>query len=1679
MNLFWRKESNAKTQDYINRIESTKKKLDKSQLNLFDLLMKRFCQSNYEVDVWFSQLIQAGEIKEIAQLFEKDRYPVLVHLLGEEYAGKYVAWLQKMAAIPYTLGYYRRPQRSTHAKLHYTTALNTLRDFLAIVASGLPLEVILEGGRDGDEQTFIDDINFEALLSIEIDAGNRQVIDKVKDIICGDNNAGRISYDLLRGIVIASNRELYELEGKLLLAARLQEGLRQSIAETMDSGTTEAFLYLFDIIRRNDLQRYSAIKRAVGTWTGLVSEADADRINTKIMDLIHLVLTDPEYAESCLCSEDAIEVYLGLWAKGFYNIEDLVVAAHRIMEEGVKHKVQVLFIYVEATQCDWLREALAKTAVERFHDEPGIVAALLPSYLHSVYLRSYYGRKEERSYFSSDEEACRHYELWKDIARRLTKKQTFSPFVFPWLSKELTRREVMEKMALIVYVTGNQQLLDDLCLSLDQLDSDVRTGILREMLTSPASPVQLEAVVKALGDRAEYPRKQSYEILSKMPADTLPYSQIKELLKYKTGNLRQQAISLLLRQQPEGLQLSVEHLLTAPLLEKRMAALDILLTIRKQPEYADVCRHCFPLIRAIKAPSDKEKILIDQLIGEDDPQIKYAKENVFGLCEEESAGKDSSVVLPLPPVDEDFDVKKAFPLLQEGSFLKKIFGKPQEKIYTILQRLSDLVASHAHYEYATRYNDKVLLGDYFWEISGVEENAPKLDHYPLASEWRAFYAEEIQDFQTLLQINFAISVAWGNLNRYGDAEPCKVKFTPVLKNFYGFDLPDFFGWRQNLPYHATVERILNLLAEEYEDKAYVQVLLKNLLSCFCSILTKDNFKCVYPKKVYGKKEEMHVAFLFHDERIGIWLRYDFPEMNDEAFASYFAIRHYLYRFANYFEYPEKCVSSEKYLSILAFAKAYELGIIPESEVIRELTIRVNAGDSLETATRYLNHTLPGWRQRLFAGYDQQDFSRFKQVIEKVTRRIVEIELKRGDSVTEVSPLAMSIDRIEGVDYLIGLLQAFGKDTFGRSGYSYNSSYTKKEVLSKLLRVCYPAPEDTSERLSERLKNTGITEQRLVEAAMYAPQWLEIIEGCIGWKGLTSAAYYFHAHTNEWCDDKKKAIIARYTPIDPEDLKAGAFDIDWFREAYEEVGSERFQVIYEAAKYISSGASHTRARKYADAVNGKLIAADVKKQIQEKRNKDLLMSYCLIPLDTKKRKDLLERYQYLQQFLKESKAFGAQRQESEKKAVEIGMQNLARNAGYADVTRLTWAMETELIKEMEPYLTPCNLEGVEVYVAIDEGGKAEMKYIKAGKTLNNVPAKLKKHPYIGELKEVYTKLKNQYARSRLMLEQAMEDRTPFYIRELTALSQNPVVWPLLKYLVFISEEDTGFFADGGLVTADGEFFPQAPDTQVRIAHPADLYQRHLWTGYQRYLFDHSIRQPFKQVFRELYVKTEDELPMQHSLRYAGNQIQPQKTVAVLKSRRWVADYEEGLQKVYYKENIVANIYALADWFSPADIEAPTLEWVAFSDRKTYKPLKIEEIPDIIFSEVMRDVDLAVSVAHAGGVDPEASHSTVEMRRAILAFTLPLFKLTNVTLEGNHAFIKGSMGDYHIHLGSGVIHQEGGVAIAVLPVHSQHRGRLFLPFVDDDPKTAEVISKVLLFADDTKIKDPFILDQIRKR
>lgn len=91
----------------------------------------------------------------------------------------------------------------------------------------------------------------------------------VKDILLSDNNTAVITVDLIRGIIKSSSAPLHRLLSDFLLAARLQEGVRQAICENADCGTVEAFQTIFAAVCENNLIRFASVKRAVAVWTGI------------------------------------------------------------------------------------------------------------------------------------------------------------------------------------------------------------------------------------------------------------------------------------------------------------------------------------------------------------------------------------------------------------------------------------------------------------------------------------------------------------------------------------------------------------------------------------------------------------------------------------------------------------------------------------------------------------------------------------------------------------------------------------------------------------------------------------------------------------------------------------------------------------------------------------------------------------------------------------------------------------------------------------------------------------------------------------------------------------------------------------------------------------------------------------------------------------------------------------------------------------------------------------------------------------------------------------------------------------------------------------------------------------------------------------------------------------------
>ncbi|GGJ43274.1 DUF5724 domain-containing protein [Deinococcus roseus] len=699
-----------------------------------------------------------------------------------------------------------------------------------------------------------------------------------------------------------------------------------------------------------------------------------------------------------------------------------------------------------------------------------------------------------------------------------------------------------------------------------------------------------------------------------------------------------------------------------------------------------------------------------------------------------------------------------------------------------------------------------------------------------------------------------------------------------------------------------------------------------------------------------------------------------------------------------------------------------------------------------------------------------------ELVERIRSRILQIELHRADLPTAASLPASQLRSVQGMDLTLKLLKGLGKETMTR-GHVQNTE-SKTAVYSHLIRVSFPAPQDTPEGFSALAKEQGLSDSRLLELAVYAPQWADLVEKHLGWTGLTAAIYWLHAHTRDtgyFVDQQVREVweaeIAERTPLSAQDLLDGAVDVQWFKAMIAALGENHFAELLKASRYLSSTGAQKRAELYARAILGQADEREMVQSIKTKRHQDSVRALGLLP--AQQEGVVLQRYRILQAFLKESKQFGAMKQASEQLASRIGLHNLARSAGFADPERLMWQMETLEVQNLNGQQV--TLDTVTLTLRVDEEGTPHIDIQKAGKPLKNIPPALRKNPEVVELLQSKQHLEQQKSRMREAFEQAMVRGDHFSLKEVQTLFTHPVVRPMLQNLLWVQGEQKLGFSDGSVLnTLDGS--SPLTDEGYRIAHAHDLLTSGQWREWQQHCFEKQIQQPFKQIFREYYLPTAQELEGTSSKRYEGQQLNPRQALALLKTRNWVTVPEEGARKTFHSEGLNVWLYFQEGFYTPLDIEGLTVSQVVFTERGKWEPLPISSVPPRIFSEVMRDVDLIVSVAHVGGVDPEASQSTVEMRSRLIQETLRLLKIDNVQLKAVHALIQGHHADYSVHLGSGTVHRHPGGALCILPVHSQHRGRIFLPFADNDPKTAEVISKVLLLAKDRQIQDPSILEQL---
>jgi hypothetical protein len=374
--------------------------------------------------------------------------------------------------------------------------------------------------------------------------------------------------------------------------------------------------------------------------------------------------------------------------------------------------------------------------------------------------------------------------------------------------------------------------------------------------------------------------------------------------------------------------------------------------------------------------------------------------------------------------------------------------------------------------------------------------------------------------------------------------------------------------------------------------------------------------------------------------------------------------------------------------------------------------------------------------------------------------------------------------------------------------------------------------------------------------------------------------------------------------------------------------------------------------------------------------------------------------------------------------------------------------------------------------------------------------------------------------RLFLQQRAWSLADFRNRYL----DHPVIGSLARRIIWSFVLGTGqvdgIWSRDGLVDQQDKPIQGLTDaTRVTIWHPhaAPPGQVLAW---RKWLEVHEVCQPFKQAHREVYILTDAERQTAtYSNRFASHVIRQHQFAALCQARGWryklQGDWDSANTPTL--EMPLWNLQA-EFWVEPIHEGRPfheredightgiylhtTTDQVRFVRRDSMEPLSLEQVPPLVFSEVMRDVDLFVGVASVGN-DPNWSDggpqgryrdywqsyafgdlsATAQTRKSLLETLIPRLKIARrCTLADKFLVVQGDLRTYKIHLGSGnILMSPNDQYLCIVPGRgstNKSAESLFLPF-EGDHTLSIILSKAFLLADDKKITDPTITSQILRK
>ena len=442
--------------------------------------------------------------------------------------------------------------------------------------------------------------------------------------------------------------------------------------------------------------------------------------------------------------------------------------------------------------------------------------------------------------------------------------------------------------------------------------------------------------------------------------------------------------------------------------------------------------------------------------------------------------------------------------------------------------------------------------------------------------------------------------------------------------------------------------------------------------------------------------------------------------------------------------------------------------------------------------------------------------------------------------------------------------------------------------------------------------------------------------------------------------------------------------------------------------------------------------------------------------------------------------------------------------------------------------------------------AELHWIKPeGKRQASVPQAVKEH-HAEKLKELAQTVKDV----RKMLPAQAERVDNLYLEQKNWLLptwrerylDHPLVGTLARRLIWkFTRADrigSGVWHEGQLVGSDDRSLDWLDDsTRVELWHPIHEATEAV-LRWRDWLSEHEVRQPFKQAHREVYVLTDAEVATRvYSNRFAAHIIRQHQFNALCAARGWrnklrlmVDDEYPPATRLLPKLNLRAEFWVegIGENYGTDTNDAGTYYYLTTDQVRFYPmeapqhyahaggggyhvgvygqvapvaPLALDQVPPLVFSEIMRDVDMFVGVASVAN-DPNWADGGTEgryrdywtnysfgdlsesakTRRQVLERLVPHLKLADrCHLTDKFLVVRGDVRTYKIHLGSGnILMEPNDQYLCIVPTRGaaagdSMMGKVFLPFEGDNTLTI-ILSKAFLLAEDWNIKDPTILRQI---